>query len=175
MATRTSQVTLDHLLSYPFWERVNRTDDPNECWEWAHSCTKAGYGKFAISRKHTGIPGEPISYYAHRAAYSLHHGALAPAGLVLDHLCHNPRCCNPHHLEAVDMRLNTRRNWKPLRRPEVRVNAAGETIWTVRYYERDARGKRVQRGISFRDEALANAVQRAIRDHRAELLDPKVA
>jgi len=45
---------------------------------------------------------------AHRVAYEATRGPI-PAGLVIDHLCRNPACCNPAHLEAVTTQENTRR------------------------------------------------------------------
>jgi hypothetical protein len=45
---------------------------------------------------------------AHRYAYELLVGPIA-SGLVLDHLCRNPGCVNPKHLEPVTDRENTRR------------------------------------------------------------------
>jgi hypothetical protein len=36
----------------------------------------------------------------HRWFYEQANGPI-PDGLELDHLCRNPRCCNPAHLEAV--------------------------------------------------------------------------
>mgnify|MGYP007071623989 FL=1 len=60
--------------------------------------------------------------YAHRAAWEVVNGPV-PAGLVVDHRCHNAdtacpggpscphrRCCNPAHLEPVTHRTNLRRN-----------------------------------------------------------------
>jgi hypothetical protein len=46
---------------------------------------------------------------AHRVAYELLVGPI-PDGLVLDHLCRNTRCINPHHLEPVTVRENTLRS-----------------------------------------------------------------
>jgi hypothetical protein len=45
---------------------------------------------------------------AHRIAYEAFRGPIA-AGLEIDHLCRNPRCCNPVHLEPVTHRENVRR------------------------------------------------------------------
>lgn len=43
--------------------------------------------------------------FAHRVAYEMAKGPI-PAGLKIDHLCRNTRCCNPDHLEAVTDREN---------------------------------------------------------------------
>ena len=45
---------------------------------------------------------------AHRVAYSLAIGPI-PEGLTIDHLCRQPSCINPDHLEAVTQGENNRR------------------------------------------------------------------
>lgn len=41
----------------------------------------------------------------HRVAYEMLVGKI-PEGMLLDHLCRNPSCCNPDHLEPVTPQEN---------------------------------------------------------------------
>lgn len=84
-------------LEERFWDKVNK-DAPSGCWEWTVA-TVYGYGRF-------GIAGRAMS--AHRVAYELLVGPI-PEGLQLDHLCRNPACVNPGHLEPVTGRENVLR------------------------------------------------------------------
>jgi hypothetical protein len=75
--------------------------EPNSgCWLWMAALTPAGYGMI-------GRPGgrgqNPLM--AHRASWELHRGPI-PEGLHIDHLCRNPACVNPDHLEPVTQREN---------------------------------------------------------------------
>jgi hypothetical protein len=68
------------------------------CWAWIGAAT-ACYGTFWIDTKY--VP-------AYRAGYELLVGPI-PDGLELDHLCKNPNCVRPDHLEPVTHRENVRR------------------------------------------------------------------
>lgn len=68
------------------------------CWEWQGSLSK-GYGCCFYGGRNLG---------AHRVVYQLLKGEI-PKGLQLDHLCRNPRCVRPSHLEPVTARINTLR------------------------------------------------------------------
>lgn len=85
-----------------FIAQIDTTAGPSSCWPWRGYRTDDGYGRF-------GSDNKP----AHRVAYELMRRPI-PAGLVLDHTCHNAdsacvggptclhrRCVNPTHLEAV--------------------------------------------------------------------------
>lgn len=77
-----------------FWPKV-QMGGPDECWVWTAGLTK-GYGHFWDGDR--GV-------YAHRWAYEDSFGRI-PDGFVIDHLCREPRCVNPAHLEVVTQQEN---------------------------------------------------------------------
>jgi hypothetical protein len=83
-----------------FWARVDK-NGPNGCWLWTGTHDgHHGYGRLKVDGHRTG---------AHRVAYELLVGPI-PDGLFLDHLCRNPPCVNPAHLEPVTNRENVMRS-----------------------------------------------------------------
>lgn len=93
-----------------FWGKVDK-DGPipsarpelGPCWVWT-GATSDGYGRVGIRRG----TDRPSTEGAHRISYRMNVGPI-PEGLTLDHLCRNPPCVNPAHLEAVTMRENVLR------------------------------------------------------------------
>lgn len=72
------------------------------CWIWTGSTVgskKNWYGK---------IWHEGKTLLSHRASYETFVGPVPP-GLTIDHLCRNPACVNPEHLEPVTQRENALR------------------------------------------------------------------
>lgn len=69
------------------------------CWLWDGSHSGQGYGQFW---------GNGRTEWAHRVVYEALVGPI-PDGLQIDHLCRNPGCVNPGHLEVVTSRENTLR------------------------------------------------------------------
>ena len=85
-----------------FWARVNK-NGPGGCWEWTG--TKRGYAII-----HYPPIGRNIG--VHRLA-KIFSGADVPDHLVCDHLCRNPKCVNPDHIEMVTHRVNSLRGTSP--------------------------------------------------------------
>ncbi len=79
------------------------------CLEWLGWTNGRGYGLVKVDSR--------VSY-AHRYVYSVTVGDI-PAGLELDHLCRNPICVRPDHLEPVTHRENMLRGVNPAARRAV--------------------------------------------------------
>lgn len=82
-------------------ERV--TVDGYECWIWQGNKLPKGYGVISFGGS---------TAYTHRLMYEGEHGPI-PAGMQIDHLCRQPSCCNPAHLEVVTPQENTLRGNSP--------------------------------------------------------------
>lgn len=124
------------------------------CWEW-QGYRQQGYGRVA-----QGVP-ETTETLAHRIVYTLVRGPI-PDGLPLDHLCRNPPCCNPWHLEPVDTATNNARshslfadnmrkthcdNGHPLLGDNMRIETYGSRRCKTCAREANARYKATQRAL----------------------------
>lgn len=74
-------------------------DEATGCWGWQRTVTPGGYGRMRASGR---------MQYAHRVYYERLRGPI-PAGLQLDHLCRNPSCVRPEHLQPVTGQENVLR------------------------------------------------------------------
>lgn len=79
-----------------FWLKVHR-HRPDACWTWLGRQDGKGYGRYQ-------------NRAAHRVTYELLVGPI-PDGLHIDHLCRNPGCVNPGHMEPVTLVENARRGY----------------------------------------------------------------
>lgn len=84
-------------LGYWHWDKIEKL--PDGCWIWTGARNTGGYG---VARHR----GRTIG--AHRMTYEVFVGPLDPF-LEIDHLCRNPPCVNPDHLEQVTRAENIRR------------------------------------------------------------------
>lgn len=79
------------------------------CWTWVGARSQDGYGSF-------WLPDEQLNTTAHRVACRWFGGPVGSADVV-DHLCRNPHCVNPGHLEAVSQSVNVSRGLSGEERP----------------------------------------------------------
>lgn len=94
----TEPLDIDAYVRYEerFWSKV----EFGACWVWVGASSgTGGYGGATFGGKH---------WMAHRWAYEFCVGAI-PSGLQIDHLCRNPRCVRPDHLEPVTAQENSLR------------------------------------------------------------------
>jgi hypothetical protein len=76
---------------------------PDGCWLWLDSLSR-GYGQFYVETKND----KRVIVAAHRFSYELAKGFISD-NLVIDHLCRQRSCVNPHHLEPVTSKENVLR------------------------------------------------------------------
>jgi hypothetical protein len=104
-----------------FFDNVE-PDWESGCWNWTAGVDRDGYAQFWCDKNLRG----------HRWVYTAFFGTI-PDGHDVDHVCFNPRCVAPYHLEAVTPKENQRR--KAFRRAEanagrpIRIKTSYTTIW----------------------------------------------
>ena len=82
---------------------LSKVEISRGCWNWKGGLFPEGYGHYQYNGK---------SWKAHRISYLFFKGELDP-NLTIDHLCKNPTCVNPEHLEQVTMKENILRGSSP--------------------------------------------------------------
>lgn len=114
-----------------FWEKVDKDGpipilrpDLGPCWIWLAATNRKGYGIFKVQ-------GGRRTSLAHRIAYEGAFGNIKKP--QLDHVCRNPSCVNPRHLEEVTALEHASRritkpncpNGHPFNEANTRVENAG--------------------------------------------------
>lgn len=98
--TNLGALSRDELAKLQRRFEAKTTPEPmSGCVLWTGALNSQGYGN-------VGVAGHVRA--AHRISWLLAYGS-APHGLVLDHLCRNPSCVNPRHLQPVEHAENVRR------------------------------------------------------------------
>lgn len=118
--------------------------DPSGCWYGPRAPRADGYTPMRVEGNWT---------YAHRLSYEIANGPI-PEGLDLDHLCRNPRCINPDHLEPVTRRENLLRGDTVVAANALRDECIHGHLFTPENTYVDGRGRRTCRACHARREAL---------------------
>jgi hypothetical protein len=147
-----------------FWSKVDKNGpvpvfapELGPCWLWTGSSDKHGYGQIRIAGKATK---------AHRWSWSDTHGPIAE-GLDIDHLCRNPPCVRPTHLEPVTHRVNMLRGINPSAANAVATHClAGHPFDATNTYitptgARRCRRCHADRSLRYYREAAAATLNRA--------------
>jgi hypothetical protein len=76
------------------------------CWEHDAPLSRPvyGYPRIAVWREN-----RHVKRLVHVLMFEIIHGPV-PEGHEVDHICHNARCCNPDHLQALPARDNRLKN-----------------------------------------------------------------
>lgn len=128
------------------------------CWEWQGLRDRKGYGRFSLGNRPTIVA---------RASYAAFVGPI-PQGLTIDHLCRNPPCVNPKHLEVVTRGQNTLRgNTITGRNARAVVCPKGHPYDTVNTYV-DRRGRRACKACRREAKRSSEARARAAAYMRAQ-------
>lgn len=104
----------------PFDEKYE-VDPSTGCWVWRGYRDRNGYGRHRVE-------------WAHRWSYEHHVGPI-PDRHEIDHLCSNPPCVNPEHLEPVTKVEHARRTFARLGTDDRHLEAATLRVRGLSYLE----------------------------------------
>ena len=89
------------LLEDRFWEKVNKTNNINDCWNWTAGCRKKdGYGTLKYNKKF--IDAHRLSWMVANNKFDL------TSKDFICHKCDNKKCVNPNHLFLGNAKINAK-------------------------------------------------------------------
>lgn len=128
----STEDTMEHKLTDQELEilggRLFRTievDEDTNCWNCTRTKNHDGYAYIQFKQR---------AYRAHRIAWIVKNQERIPDAKVIRHLCHNPACINPKHLEIGTQRDNVMDSVRAGRRkiPAPRTHAETLSIYQDR-------------------------------------------
>lgn len=136
-------------------------DEATGCWVWQLGMNSVGYG---LTRDAVRKP-----VYAHRVYFERFKHPLSP-GQEVHHLCRNPACVNPEHLQAVT-RLEHARLGKAAQKSHCLRGHTLEDAYIGKYGWRQCRTCHRERERSRRRAALKPQRQKPTHCHRGHPFD----
>lgn len=144
-----------------FWSKVEKTEG---CWNWTGAKTTSGYG-------HIFTHGKAGTSPAHRVSYEMHVGVI-PAGMEVDHMCHNTVCVRPSHLRLATRGQNVENRRGAQSNSKTGVRGVSWETGTGKYLAvASSAGRRIQVG---RFATLAEA-EAAVIAKRNEIMTHNIA
>lgn len=116
------------LVADRFWEKVNKLEGDDSCWEWTGSLSHRGYGRFRVGKK--------IVRSTH-FSWEIENGPI-PEELNVLHTCDNPKCVRPKHLFTGTNKDNTRDMMSKDRQARGETNGWSKLTWEQVYFIRDS-------------------------------------
>jgi len=101
----------DQFLSraWRFYRHIEIPKYPEkDCWLW-QGPLNGGVGNYGY------IYMDGRKQMAHRFSVELHTRKKIPEGKVISHICNNPQCVNPHHLQIATQKQNMAHMYKSKR------------------------------------------------------------
>lgn len=141
-----------------FDSRVVRTEGEDACWVWTGRTEE--YSRAVMYQANVDNVGKGKTVKAYRYSYVRYVGEI-PEGWTIDHLCNNPNCTKPEHLDPCPWAENESRKWERKThckygheyKPENRIyyEATNSSICKdcMRAY-----GRKYSKGVSFREALL---------------------
>lgn len=116
--------------------KVRLPSESDACWEWIGAGARVGlgYGVFWDGEQR-------VMKMAYRYGYERFIGPI-PEGMHMDHLCRNPRCVNPMHVEAVTPKLNVLRGLSPMANHARKTHCPQGHPLTLQRTDRNGSGRR---------------------------------
>jgi len=94
---------------WSFYRHINLPKDTKkQCWLWKGPLN-GGTGNYGY------IYYDGKKHMAHRFSVELHTQKKIPEGKVISHICNNPQCVNPYHLEIATQKQNMAHMFKSKR------------------------------------------------------------
>ena len=135
---------------------VSRAVLGTECWIWTGAYNSNGYPRYNCK-----VPGYRTNPY--RISWMILRGPIRNS---LDHLCRNPGCVNPDHLEDVTDRVNVLRSNNPCARNARKTHCINGHEFTGENTLNQKDGRRCRTCANIRGSAWHKANRRRKREEK---------